>query len=243
MASTELGRRVTEQYRRRQVALSASVIQGMLRLWGLIDPDDVEGTLPDWLSSIMVFLPAQHRAATGLATGYYRAFRLAEFGSSYAGTLPTPGFDDDSVKARLIWGGPAEIRRGVSKGKTVVEAAERARVLSATYAQQIVTDAGRQTVTDAVQVDRRALGWSRFTDGNPCAFCALLASRGPVYKSEASAVFQAHRRCGCGAEPVFSQDQAWPGRAQEWADLYRDAAQGESDQLNAFRRAYEGRGD
>lgn len=44
-----------------------------------------------------------------------------------------------------------------------------------------VLTAGREVVQ---QSSRR---WRRVTDGNPCGFCAMLASRGPVYTSEASA--------------------------------------------------------
>ncbi len=44
-----------------------------------------------------------------------------------------------------------------------------------------VLTAGREVVQ---QSSRR---WRRVTDGNPCGFCAMLASRGPVYTSEESA--------------------------------------------------------
>jgi hypothetical protein len=50
-----------------------------------------------------------------------------------------------------------------------------------------------------------------------------LAARGPVYKSEQSADFQAHDHCGCAAEP-FYRGSAWPGRSREFLATY-DAAQ------------------
>lgn len=243
MASTVAGRRATEEYRRTQIALSARVVAGMLSLWRLLDPEDLEGTFDGWLAAVMLFMPRHHDLATGLATRYYRRFRAAEFGSLFTGTLPAPGFDDESVRARMIWAGPGEMRRQQRLGKPLRLAAADAGAFVASYAQEIVADTGRETVTQAVQTDRVALGWQRFTDGSPCAFCAMLSSRGPVYKTETSASFEAHRRCGCGVEPVFSRDQEWPPGARDFKRLYDEHAKGHSDPLNAFRRAYEGRGD
>lgn len=45
--------------------------------------------------------------------------------------------------------------------------------------------AGRQTVIRSTEASGRA--WRRISDGNPCSFCAMLVSRGPVYTSSQAA--------------------------------------------------------
>jgi len=83
------------------------------------------------------------------------------------------------------------------------------------------------------------LGWCGVSDGVPCAFCALLASRGAVSKTQQSASFEAHPSCGCLAEPAFTLDKFRDDRSREWNDLYRTATRGHRDKLNAWRRAFE----
>nr|WP_141564284.1 hypothetical protein [Mycolicibacterium palauense] len=41
---------------------------------------------------------------------------------------------------------------------------------------------GRNAMGRTAERDERLIGWARVTDGNPCYFCALLASRGAVYR-------------------------------------------------------------
>ncbi len=102
----------------------------------------------------------------------------------------------------------------------------------------------RYLVTDpGVQAYRRV------TDGNPCAFCALLASRGFVYRSRRSAgdtrVLEGwHDACGCTSQAGFGPGVHNPQldpialRAQE---IYEKATGNYSgkDKTRAFRRAWE----
>ncbi|MFJ4796940.1 VG15 protein [Kitasatospora purpeofusca] len=78
---------------------------------------------------------------------------------------------------------------------------------------------GRDLVATASRQDTRVLGWARVTDGDPCAWCAMLASRGAVYKSRESAalkdsdeppvdpedVERFHPLCHCQTVPVYSR--------------------------------------
>lgn len=89
-------------------------------------------------------------------------------------------------------------------------------------------DAGRQAQIDAARHDRRALGYARRLTGSySCAFCTMLASRGPVYRSADAALIRHegrgrnasatgepfHDRCDCEVVPVFKRDD-WEGRDQ-----------------------------
>ena len=68
--------------------------------------------------------------------------------------------------------------------------------------QRIVSNTDRQSVTGSSVADPRARGWQRVGSGASCEFCSMLLDRGAVY-SEATADFETHDHCNCGAEPVF----------------------------------------
>lgn len=53
--------------------------------------------------------------------------------------------------------------------------------------QKMISGAARAAVEENAQVDRVLVGYARIPRPGCCAFCALLASRGPVYNSSASA--------------------------------------------------------
>lgn len=238
MASTVEGRAATEAHRRLQARLAALTVVQMRALWRLIDPENIDSTVPDWLLASTRLIRQQHESSAQIAESYVREFRIAEVGSPPSGTLPRPGLSDDAVRTSLLVTGPIKIRQTLGRGGSLTDAADLALATSSSAAARHVLNGGRQFVTGATRQDRRARGWARVTSARPCAFCALIASRGPVF-TEATATFQAHDSCMCTAEPVYRDDSEWPGRSREWADLYSESAQGQQDPLNAFRRAYE----
>lgn len=114
-------------------------------------------------------------------------------------------------------------------------------------ASQIATkeaeNGGRRTIIRAVEDNERVLGWARYDPDSPtCAFCLMLISRGPVYKTRRTAGDQQvwHPGCTCKVVPVFSRG-SWTGREQYLdADrLWREATRNWSGRnaINAFRRA------
>lgn len=151
------------------------------------------------------------------------------------------GKADRAAKVSLIVTGPVNQKAKIARGKSPEQANREALAEASGAASRHVLTGGRQSLLTLVEGDMQALGWARVTDGDPCAFCAMLASRGPVYRTEVSAGFQAHDHCACTAEPVYSRQAPWPGRGAEFRRLYRQATQGYSgrDAINAFRRAYE----
>lgn len=83
----------------------------------------------------------------------------------------------------------------------------------------------REAFTDAVESDEDddgpEVGWARvLTGAESCGFCAMLASRGPVYKSKKSASDAGgvdgkayHDNCDCEVVLV-REDQDWVGREE-----------------------------
>lgn len=149
--------------------------------------------------------------------------------------------NDRVAKVSLEVTGPVAQKIAAARKKPLDEARDASFTQAAGAATRQVLTGGRKSLLTLLEEDPQALGWIRVTDGDPCAFCALLASRGPVYRSQETAAFQAHDHCACTAEPVYSRNTLWPGRAKEFRGLWRTSTEGFSgkDARNAFRRAYE----
>ena len=148
---------------------------------------------------------------------------------------------DRAAERSLLITGPSNLKRRAGRHETEQQAKPAALVQVAGAASRQVLTGGREATLTLVQADTEAIGWARKTDGDPCAFCALLASRGPVYKSEASASFRPHDGCACIPVAVFTNSEPWPGKAREFRRLYDQASRGYSgqDAINAFRRAHD----
>jgi len=130
--------------------------------------------------------------------------------------------NDRAVQISLNVTGPIGQKAKRARGKTVREARDESFVESSGAASRHVLTGGRRSLLTLLQEDDRVFRWVRVTDGDPCFFCAMLASRGPVYLTEDSAGFKAHDHCACTAEPVYHLDAPWPGRAQEFHKLWNE---------------------
>lgn len=194
----------------------------------------------------MPLLRAYHGVSSGLAASYYEQFRKAErVGGAATPRIASP-LDEALVLGTLHVTGVDMTRRAIAAGKSPQAAMQTALVRTSGTATRFVLEGGRDTIVLSSGADKKASGWARVTAGEPCAFCALLASRGPVY-SDDTADFEAHDHCSCVGEPHYSGSE-WPGRGREFKDLYNQAqrearAAGDlkrdtsNDALNAFRRA------
>jgi hypothetical protein len=162
-------------------------------------------------------------------------------------TIDIPDIDwkpaDRAVVVSMNVLGPVAQKQKAARGKPLQTARDESFTQAVGAATRHVLTGGRQSLLTLLDDDPVALGWIRVTDGDPCAFCAILASRGPVYRSRESAGFLAHDHCACTPEPVYSRDTLWPGRAKEFRGLWRTSTEGLSgkDARNAFRREYEAR--
>lgn len=111
--------------------------------------------------------------------------------------------------------------------------------------QLLVTEAGQDAIWTALEEDPRSVGWARVVRPGACAFCRMLATRGPVYRTERSASFLAHHAdehgggdCQCGVEPLFKKDYVAPDHVKSDQQTWS-----ETGNLYDFRRAIEGRSD
>jgi hypothetical protein len=273
---------MTEAHRVAQIAIRAAFLREFMDQWHLLDPRDLDRTAVPWASSVMRLIAEFREDSAETAENYYKEFRAVELptakeppptverrqsrrrvNSRGRDARPSRGGlrrvtiewddEDDAAETSLLVMGPSNIKAKRKRGKSPEEAAREALVEAGGSAGRHVLTGGRTTHLELVENDPEAIGWLRVTDGDPCAFCAMLSSRGPVYRSERSASTvvnpgrsrpvgaQYHDNCACSAEAMFSKSQAWPGRGREFQELWREVARGNKDGFKRFRRAIEGR--
>lgn len=202
MARTAEAEALTARHRREQLALRALVIRDITQLWPVWEIGRV-ATFGRFTQLAVTLIAARHQQSAGLAAAYYRAFRHAErVGGQDTPRMPDRLTADDvvpSLRATALAGTMRALRVGFSP-----QAASRSGLVQAAgSAGRLAMNGGRDLIVASTTVDGRAAGWRRVTAGGACDFCQLLASRGPVYKSDRTASFEAHDHCACSAEPVF----------------------------------------
>jgi hypothetical protein len=104
---------------------------------------------------------------------------------------------------------------------------------------------GRNAILNAIRDDRLVLAVARGTGPDPCAFCALLAGRGFVYKSEATAgvgddeaIVKYHIHCHCYPIFRFIRASELPPLNAYFQEKWIDVTDGYSghDAVKAWRR-------
>jgi len=221
MALTEGGRALTEVHRQAQIRLGAGTMLKAAALWSLLDLADLDGSTPAWLAATLGMARSEQAASADMAARYVTAFREAEIGEQPGPVVrPVPNDIEIATTARI--NGPVRVKTLIGNG-VEAERAYRAGMVAVQGAlMQVALQAGRELIDKTARLDPKSGRYRRVTDGQPCAFCAMLASRGPVY-SEHTAYFRAHPRCGCTAEIVYGE---WvPNeREAEWVRAYEQAA-------------------
>lgn len=245
MSRTFEGAQLTQAHRLAQTGIAAQTTAAVLDTWDLLDVEDLDRTAPRWLRVVRPVLVDQHRKSARASAVYFKAFRAVELDTAervpVTITLAAPVLEQLITSMRVQ--GPVRAKALVAAGVPQLRAMEKASVEMARTAARLALGGGRDTIDGAIRTDPKAIGWARVTSGNPCAFCAMLASRGPVYRSEDTAAgFEYHDGCFCTAEPTYSRDADWPAGSRELRDRWDAATEGASgtDALNAFRRSLAG---
>lgn len=129
------------------------------------------------------------------------------------------------------------LKRAAANGVDQDLAMQRAFVSSSGSSSRLSLSGGRGTIDLTSKTDPNAEGWARVTSGKTCAFCSLLAARGPVYKSD-TVGFRTHDYCDCGAELVYGGWDPQP-HVRDLQDAYASLPPGLSGNaaVAAFRKA------
>lgn len=230
---------------RSQLAEVSALISRQTQAIGL--RADVEHITAWWrrvADEVLALVAAGWRTARTLGEQYVVAHAAAE-GIALRPRLAY--WNSDRVATSLRVTGPYAHFTALQTREPAAARQVMARSLAGS-AQRLALAGARETVERTVRRSSEIVGWRRVTDGDPCAWCAMLASRGAVYKSAASAGDPRaggtpyHDHDGCTAEPLYEHEDEPP----EVAALYQqwlDATTGHSGKaaVNAFRRHWESR--
>lgn len=243
MASPQ-AERLAERHRVQQVALRAGVSRDVMALLrDLFDTENADRTWPAIRSMLASLAQQQHPTSAALANAYYGQARAeADVGGFYFPITPA-ALAQELLKVVLDATGIAAFKRAISLGKTPEEALQIAGVALSGSVSRLVLGGGRDAILGNVREDRQAVGWARITDKDPCDWCAMLSSRGPVYRTKQTAKFQAHDHCACMPVPAWNRDEAWLQHSKDLYEQWQKTTAGHSgaDARRAWRRYWDNR--
>ncbi len=210
---------LTEQHRQAQLQVRSHALRDFLLLWPLWTGDTT--SFARLVSATMPLLRVYRQASASLAGTYYSALRTADRAPGVPTVRLAAKVNLEQVTKSMYVTGQAAARDALGGGRADHARGDALTRVSGAVTRHVLAG-GRETILDSVAADHHAIGWARVTDGNPCYFCLTLASRGAVYKSEATAGFEAHDHCGCAAVPLW-KDSTLPPETKRWLKVYDDA--------------------
>lgn len=214
--------------------LASELGQQVLQAFPRLDVNDLRGSLPSLSQLITALLHRFGRGAGTIAARQYTRERQAVVRGTFT-VQPAPLPTLQQVHSTVKW--------ATQPLWSAIPDVESAQANLVAGAEKMLLDVARDTIIDNSQRDRKARGWARVTEPDPCYFCALIATRGAAYKVEKQANFLSHDHCRCHAEPVFGEYEP-PAEVRQWQADYRAATRGVRGTKNlqlAWRQAYEGR--
>jgi len=246
-----------DRFRLEQLGMRAATIREISRLfqerW---DPSDLDGSVAAIVGATSRMVMRDYRQGSERAAEFVREVR--DIAGSRATQLAVAGEPDArrvqrTVAKSALTSAATAFRQGVPQQ----EALRRSAVAASGSAGRLSLEGGRRTVVESAELAREAghsRGWKRETGAEPCAFCAMLATRGAVYHSEETARggrgnfrgdgtgpdFEVHDHCACEPVEVFEREPLRP-REQEFWELYKEATRdvrGTKPAQSAFRAAY-----
>lgn len=257
--------RLTSAYKT-QANREAAKIAALVALYyqQRVDPMSME-SVNRWIELMVPRLITASDTGADRAVVFFDAVRRLEAGVNAPAfkAIPARGFIDSGVSRSLLAVGPydyankvASIERlKVSPQQQRALLAEAKQVTAKKVASSVVRHAqagGRQTIHENSQRDEVALGWVRVTKAKPCAFCAMLASRGIHYRSFKEGSFdlsnarftgegdaKVHDECGCSLKPVYSKNDPLAEANKKFADMWSLWGAGGGDAALRFRRGYD----
>jgi hypothetical protein len=212
--------------------LTTLAIRDLLALWATLDTADALSTSRALQDALPDLVNTYGAVAATLAADFYEDLRADAVGGSFTAVLAAPSSERTLAMSR--W----------AAGALFSQTPDAALTLSRLSGgvQRGVAGADRDTIAASVGSDPLGPRYARHASGNACAFCALVATRGPVYRSEDTAGGKYHDHCHCVAVPV------WPGQDYEaapyvkgWDKAYREATRdvGSTDTSKVLARMRE----
>ena len=234
--------RETVQYRRDLAVLRNQLVQAV----GLLINRPKTASIDQWWSQVSPLLVLLLRQFS--PSFYTAAFDYLVAVGAKNGVAVDPArvaLDVGRLETSLLVTGPVAFKRAVGNGRSTQQAIKIMSTGIVGSATRQAMNIARLTVNTTAENTKQIVGWQRITDGHPCAFCALLASRGAVYFSENTATVTEsgaayHDHCACVSEPLFKHQKNSP-TADDLYTQYQQATTGETGKgaIRAWRRYWE----
>lgn len=177
------------------------VLRDLAGFWATLDTLDATGTR-DALLEVAPLLVAQYgeMAATVAADFYDQMREQAAVVGRFSAVLGDP-VDVEDLRGQIRW----SIDPLFSADPDPDAALGRLEQKVDEYSLQ----PGRDTIARSAGRDPAKARWARVPVGDTCAFCLMLASRGPAYRSAESAGKgrKYHGDCDCTPTPYWQGDQ------------------------------------
>lgn len=204
-----------DQVRLAQSALASRATREVMRVWPRVVRLPPDRVAPIMAEVLMAAADKYGPAAGAIAADYYDELRTA---AGVAGRFtPTVAALPDAERFESLAGWGASPLFG--------EAADPPKALRLMTGglTRIVHDVARETTAHAVAADPAEPRYARRARSGACKFCAMLATRGPVYLSAGSSGSGGyHDNCGCSVVPVFpGQRYDEPDYVKQWRKEYQ----------------------
>lgn len=237
--------------------MAAAAVQGVRQIAKTADLDDIDA----WWARVVEDIVALVAAGWAVARELAELFLPEHAAIEGRQVTPVPAvWNTEQVETALRVTGPVAFKQHVSAGGTAVSARVAMGNRLTGSVERLVLAGERDTVHATVDESDEIVGWRRVGDGDPCAWCAMLISRGAVYKSRASALGVVGRRGrkrraggralgqgyhdndGCTAEPLYEHEEE-PAEVEELYDQWQSATEGKGgiDAMRAWREYWENR--
>ncbi|MDQ5822375.1 MAG: ADP-ribosyltransferase, partial [Actinomycetota bacterium] len=194
---------LAQDHMQKQVMDAAAIQAGLSYAFDKqLKPNNLDASFPTYLRSALALVAAGRSKAHATAVNYYGE---AKTGAGFERTIPmlqAPALDIMAATQNLLSEGPISIKKQLASGDGLMAAMAKAKAQTLSVGKRLTLESSRATLINLSNKDKDAQGWSRVSDGQPCHFCAMLLSRGPVY-GEQSGKFRAHNGCGCSVRPYF----------------------------------------
>lgn len=179
--------------------------------WSTLDLTKPEAARDALLRFVPALVEQYGEVAASVAADWYDDLRVAAGGRSRFSAALADGVNPEAVAGTTRYGA----------GHLFTDAPAGMLDFLQVAVSKFVLQPGRDTVIRSASRDPMRPRWARVPSGaETCAFCLMLASRGPVYLTETSAgqMRKYHGDCDCLPTPVFARDELPEGYDPE--ELY-----------------------
>lgn len=223
--------RLARAHQAELAAVGLVVEQQVRQLAARVTPADVDGWWRRILRELLELVALAFAAARALAVRWLGQHAVLE-----GAAAPEPAravWSTQRAAASLQVTGPAEWKRHFGVTGDEAGATRAMETTLAGAAQRLALAGERDTVAATVRDSETIVGWRRQTDADPCFWCAMLASRGSVYKTAATAGdprfggTQYHDHDQCIAVPLFEVEDE-PAEVLELQERWRQVTAGRS---------------